>query len=116
MVRMKGPIASRRSGPLGEPIDPQAAVARDGGDPLAVGEQADRVDCRSADVELAAPVWSRAVGEQEPRLRAGLIREHHETRVANPGDGLCRGSVLTAVENGGAGRSKMVALGGVDLP
>jgi hypothetical protein len=24
--------------------------------------------------------------------------------------------VLTAVENGGAGRSKMVALGGVDLP
>jgi hypothetical protein len=70
-----GPIASRRSGPLGEPIDPQAAVARDGGDPLAVGEQADRVDCRSADVELAAPVWSRAVGEQEPRRRAWLIRE-----------------------------------------
>jgi hypothetical protein len=24
--------------------------------------------------------------------------------------------LLTAVENGGAGRSKMVALGGVDLP
>jgi hypothetical protein len=24
--------------------------------------------------------------------------------------------VLTAVENGGAGRSKMVALGGVDVP
>jgi hypothetical protein len=24
--------------------------------------------------------------------------------------------VLTAVENGGAGRSKMVALGGVDFP
>ena len=24
--------------------------------------------------------------------------------------------MLTAVENGGAGRSKMVALGGVDLP
>jgi len=27
-----------------------------------------------------------------------------------------RHRVLTAVENGGAGRSKMVALGGVDLP
>jgi hypothetical protein len=25
-------------------------------------------------------------------------------------------AMLTAVENGGAGRSKMVALGGVDLP
>jgi hypothetical protein len=25
-------------------------------------------------------------------------------------------ALLTAVENGGAGRSKMVALGGVDLP
>jgi len=24
--------------------------------------------------------------------------------------------ILTAVENGGAGRSKMVALGGIDLP
>jgi hypothetical protein len=29
-------------------------------------------------------------------------------------DGVKR--LLTAVENGGAGRSKMVALGGVDLP
>jgi hypothetical protein len=27
-----------------------------------------------------------------------------------------RWAMLTAVENGGAGRSKMVALGGVDLP
>ncbi len=27
-----------------------------------------------------------------------------------------RSLLLTAVENGGAGRSKMVALGGVDLP
>jgi hypothetical protein len=35
-----------------------------------------------------------------------------ETRATNSGSN----QMLTAVENGGAGRSKMVALGGVDLP
>jgi hypothetical protein len=37
---------------------------------------------------------------------------HHRFSVGRP----ALVQVLTAVENGGAGRSKMVALGGVDLP
>jgi len=48
----------------------------------------------------------------------------HRESIASIGSGtqiLCRhfpnlSQLLTAVENGGAGRSKMVALGGVDLP
>ena len=39
-----------------------------------------------------------------------------KVRVEKPEGVTDENPVLTAVENGGAGRSKMVALGGVDLP
>jgi hypothetical protein len=52
----------------------------------------------------------------------GCGRGEHDVHLAHllslPNQCLTGGELdlLTAVENGGAGRSKMVALGGVDLP
>jgi hypothetical protein len=54
-------------------------------------------------------------GDKAPEER--VAEEHHQPRDrARVEGGGAPGRLLTAVENGGAGRSKMVALGGVDLP
>ena len=44
-----------------------------------------------------------------------LMSVEGQTEQAFVGAAIAPHLVLTAVENGGAGRSKMVALGGVDL-
>lgn len=50
------------------------------------------------------------------RERARSDEEHVKRKARQPRWPRAWSSVLTAVENGGAGRSKMVALAGSDLP
>jgi len=50
----------------------------------------------------------------EPQLSATVAGERGNARTTTMQ--ITDIELLTAVENGGAGRSKMVALGGVDLP
>jgi len=61
------------------------------------------------------PLFSRAVRT----VAWNAVIPDRERRDGGP-ELVIRGEhaviLLTAVENGGAGRSKMVALGGVDLP
>jgi hypothetical protein len=64
------------------------------------------VDRHQAIVEIDEQVIE-LVAEVRQCLAERILRQHVGDRFAR---------VLTAVENGGAGRSKMVALGGVDVP